>query len=35
VLEPIGSPPAEFKTFVAAQIKMFSELVRVAGIEPQ
>jgi tripartite-type tricarboxylate transporter receptor subunit TctC len=34
-LEPIGSPPAEFKTFVAAQIRMFSELVRVARIEPQ
>jgi tripartite-type tricarboxylate transporter receptor subunit TctC len=34
-VEPIGSAPAEFKTFVAAQIKMFSELVRVAKIEPQ
>ncbi len=34
-LEPIGTPPAEFKTFVAAQIRMFSELVRVAKIEPQ
>jgi tripartite-type tricarboxylate transporter receptor subunit TctC len=34
-LDPIGTPPAEFKTFVAAQIKMFSELVRLAKIEPQ
>ena len=34
-LDAIGSPPAEFKSFVAAQIKMFAELVRVAKIEPQ
>jgi tripartite-type tricarboxylate transporter receptor subunit TctC len=34
-LDPIGTPPAEFRTFLAAQIKMFSELVRLARIEPQ
>jgi tripartite-type tricarboxylate transporter receptor subunit TctC len=34
-LDPIGSAPAEFRAFVAAQIKMFSELVRLAKIEPQ
>ena len=34
-VDPIGSPPAQFKTFVATQIKMFEELVRVAKIEPQ
>jgi tripartite-type tricarboxylate transporter receptor subunit TctC len=34
-LDPIGSAPAAFKAFVAAQVKMFRELVRVANIEPQ
>jgi len=34
-LDPIGSPPAEFKPFVAAQVKMYGELVRLAKIEPQ
>jgi tripartite-type tricarboxylate transporter receptor subunit TctC len=34
-LEPIGTPPAEFRTFLAAQFRMFSELVRLARIEPQ
>jgi tripartite-type tricarboxylate transporter receptor subunit TctC len=34
-VDPIGSPPAQFRTFVAEQIKMFSELVRVAKIAPQ
>jgi tripartite-type tricarboxylate transporter receptor subunit TctC len=34
-LEPVGTPPAEFKAFVAAQIKMFAEQVRLAKIEPQ
>jgi tripartite-type tricarboxylate transporter receptor subunit TctC len=34
-LEPIGTPPAEFKAFLAAQIKMFAEQVRLAKIEPQ
>jgi tripartite-type tricarboxylate transporter receptor subunit TctC len=34
-LEPVGTPPAEFKAFVAAQIKMFAEQVRLANIEPQ
>jgi tripartite-type tricarboxylate transporter receptor subunit TctC len=34
-LEPIGTPPAAFKTFLAAQFKLFSELVRLARIEPQ
>jgi tripartite-type tricarboxylate transporter receptor subunit TctC len=34
-LDPIGSPPEVFKPFLAAQIKMFGELVRLAQIEPQ
>ena len=34
-LEPVGTPPAEFRTFVAAQIRMFAEQVRFAKIEPQ
>src|SRR5262245_16272979 len=34
-LDPIGTPPAEFKAFVAAQIKSFAEQVRLARIEPQ
>jgi len=34
-LDPIGSAPAEFKAFVASQVKMFGELVRLAKIEPQ
>src|SRR5262245_51065409 len=34
-LDPIGTPPAEFKAFVAAQIKSFAEQVRLAKIEPQ
>jgi tripartite-type tricarboxylate transporter receptor subunit TctC len=34
-LEPIGSAPAQFKLFVAASIKRFAELVRLAGVEPE
>jgi len=34
-LDAIGNPPEEFKTFVAAQIRMYAEMVRVAKIEPQ
>jgi tripartite-type tricarboxylate transporter receptor subunit TctC len=34
-LDPIGSPPAEFRRFLAEQIKKFGELVRLAKIEPQ
>jgi tripartite-type tricarboxylate transporter receptor subunit TctC len=32
---PVGSAPAEFKPFVAAQVKQIADLVRAAGIEPQ
>jgi hypothetical protein len=34
-LEPVGTPPAEFKSFLAGQIRMFAEQVRLAKIEPQ
>jgi len=34
-LDPIGSPPADFKAFVAEQIKLFATLVREAKIELQ
>ena len=32
---PRGSPPEEFKPFVAAQVKKIAEIARTAGIEPQ
>src|SRR5262245_34693034 len=32
---PLGSPPADFKPFVADQVKRIAEIVRAAGIEPQ
>src|SRR5262249_53144642 len=32
---PQGSPPADFKPFVADQVKRIAEIVRAAGIEPQ
>jgi tripartite-type tricarboxylate transporter receptor subunit TctC len=34
-LDPVGTPPAEFRRFLAEQIKKFGELVRLAKIEPQ
>ena len=34
-VEPDGNPPAEFKSFVAASIKRYAELVRLAGIQPE
>ena len=33
-LFPVGNPPAEFKPFVAAQVKNIADIVRSAGIEP-
>jgi tripartite-type tricarboxylate transporter receptor subunit TctC len=32
---PVGNAPAEFKPFVAAEVKQVAEIVRAAGIEPQ
>jgi tripartite-type tricarboxylate transporter receptor subunit TctC len=32
---PLGSAPAEFKPFIAAQVKQVADIVRAAGIEPQ
>lgn len=32
---PLGNSPAEFKPFVAEQVKLIAEIVRTAGIEPQ
>ncbi len=32
---PLGSAPAEFKPFIAAQVKTIADIVRAAGIEPQ
>jgi tripartite-type tricarboxylate transporter receptor subunit TctC len=34
-LEPIGSTPEEFRKLVAAHIKRFAELVKLAGIQPE
>jgi tripartite-type tricarboxylate transporter receptor subunit TctC len=31
---PVGSSPAEFKPFIAAEVKVIAEIVRAAGIEP-
>ena len=32
---PLGTPPAEFKPFIAAQVKTIADIVRAAGIDPQ
>ena len=34
-LEPVGSAPAAFKTFVAGSIRRFGELTRIAGLEAE
>ena len=34
-LEPVGSAPATFKTFVAGSIRRFGELTRIAGLEAE
>jgi tripartite-type tricarboxylate transporter receptor subunit TctC len=32
---PLGNSPAEFRPFVAAQIRQIADIVRAAGLEPQ
>jgi len=32
---PVGNSPAEFKPYIAEQVKLIAEIVRAAGIEPQ
>lgn len=34
-LDPVGSSPAEFKRFLAEQVRRYAELVAIAKIEPQ
>jgi tripartite-type tricarboxylate transporter receptor subunit TctC len=34
-LDPLGSSPAEFKRFLAEQVRRYAELVAIAKIEPQ
>lgn len=34
-LEPIGSSPEEYRKLLAAHIKRFAELVKLAGVEPE
>jgi tripartite-type tricarboxylate transporter receptor subunit TctC len=34
-LDAVGSSPADFKAFVASQVKTFAELVRLAKLDPQ
>ena len=34
-LEPVGSAPASFKTFVAGSIRRFGELTKIAGLEAE
>jgi tripartite-type tricarboxylate transporter receptor subunit TctC len=34
-LEPVGNSPAEFRAFVDDQVRRFSEMVKLAGVEPE
>lgn len=34
-LQPVGMPPAEFKPFVAEEIKKYAEMARIAGVQPE
>jgi tripartite-type tricarboxylate transporter receptor subunit TctC len=34
-VNPLGNTPAEFKPFIAAQVRQVADIVRAAGIEPQ
>jgi tripartite-type tricarboxylate transporter receptor subunit TctC len=34
-VNPVATSPAEFKQFVAAEIRKQAEAVRIAGIEPE
>jgi tripartite-type tricarboxylate transporter receptor subunit TctC len=34
-LEPVGSAPAQFKTFVAGSVRRFGELAKIAGLEKE
>ena len=31
---PVANPPAEFKPYIAAQVKQVADIVKAAGIEP-
>lgn len=32
---PVGNTPAQFKAYLAAEIKAYAEMTRVAGIAPE
>ena len=34
-LEPVGNTPAEFRAFLDDQLKRFTEMVKLAGVEPE
>lgn len=34
-LEPVGSSPADFRTFLDAELKRFAEMVKLARVEPE
>ena len=34
-MEPVGNTPAEFSQFVAASIRRYAELVKLAGLQPE
>jgi len=34
-LEPVGTPPAEFRAFLDTQVKRFAEIVKLAGVQPE
>jgi tripartite-type tricarboxylate transporter receptor subunit TctC len=34
-VEPVADSPAEFKKFVAAELKAYAEQVRLAGVKPE
>ena len=34
-VEPIADSPAEFRKFVAAELRAYGEMVRLAGVTPE
>jgi tripartite-type tricarboxylate transporter receptor subunit TctC len=34
-VEPVADTPAEFKKFVAAELRAYAEQVRLAGVTPE
>jgi tripartite-type tricarboxylate transporter receptor subunit TctC len=34
-VQPLGNSPAEFKKFVADELRLHAEMVRIAGLKPE